>query len=104
MRINILECLVLSASLLLLSDVPSGHASIIKTEPIKTNQTVSLTLTQEFFNNLEKDVLVPAILNLDAYFSIIQPIIADLIIFNITANVTGFTGRGLGIDNSSNLI
>jgi len=71
MRINILECLVLSASLLLLSDVQSGQASIIKAEPIKTNQTVSLTLTQEFFNNLEKDVLVPAILNLDAYFSII---------------------------------
>lgn len=71
MRIKFLECLVLSASLLLLSDVANGQASLIKAEPFKSNQTVSLSLTQDFFNSLDNDVLVPAIMNLDTFFSII---------------------------------
>jgi len=62
-------------------------------------------LTQEFFDSLQHDLIVPAILNLESILNISfqTPFFANLSIFTLAGNGTSVKGRGLYIANDTKI-
>lgn len=66
---------------------------------------MGLVLTQEFFDNLQYNLIVPAIYNLEDLLNITAalPFYANISLMTIGGNLTSFHGRGVGIANDTHL-
>ena len=87
---NRLISTILSA-LFLISVKSMGNSEV--SGPLKIrNETLRLELTQGFFNNLQKNIIIPLILNIDQLVNLtVEPFgfAGDLELFKVAGNVTG---------------
>ncbi len=70
------------------------------------NETIRLELTQGFFNNLQKNIIVPLILNIDQLVNLtVEPFsfAGDLGLFNVSGNVTGLHCQEFSIGTNTEL-
>lgn len=72
---------------------------------LKHNETIGLVLTQAFFDDLQHNLIVPAILNLDSFLNLtlLSPWSLNLSIFSLAGNGTSVNARGLHIDNNTRM-
>jgi len=71
------------------------------------NETIRLEMTQGFFNNLQKNIIIPLILNIDQLVNLtVDPysFAGDLEIFKIDGNMTGLHCQNFSIGTDTELI
>ena len=71
------------------------------------NETIRLELTQNFFDDIQHNLLVPFFLNIDHLFNwSVNPIgfAGDIGILNVSGNVTNLYGNHINLGNDSSLI
>ena len=73
---------------------------------MKWNQTLGLAIRQEFFDTLQDQVIIPAILNLQSVLnaSIMTPWSLPLDLFVLNGNLTYVSGNGSDVDNDTSII
>ncbi len=82
-------------------------AEFIAPDPhMKWNQTIGLAIRQEFFDTLQKDVIIPGIMNLQSVLndSIMKPWGINLDLFVLNGNLTYVQGNGTDVDNDTSII
>lgn len=69
----------------------------------KLNQTLGLAVKQTFFDTLQKEVIVPGIMNLQLLLnaSIMEPWTIPLDILKVNGNLTYVSGNGTDVDNDT---
>lgn len=71
------------------------------------NETIRLELTQQFFDDIQNNLLVPFFLNIDHLFNwSVNPIgfAGDIGILNVSGNVTNLFGNHIHLGNDTSLI
>lgn len=84
-----------------------GQLFVAPDPHMKRNETLRLVLTQEFFDDIQYNLIVPAIYNLGSIFNFSLgaiPWLANLSIMTVAGNVTDFQANGLGISNDTSII
>ena len=72
---------------------------------LKRNQTIGLILTQGFFDDLQYNLIVPAILNIQSLLNLSfqSPFFANLSIMTLAGNGTSVAAHGLHIANDTKI-
>ena len=95
-------------SALFLLSVQSQQVAVGNDGPFKMrNETIRLEMTQGFFNNLQKNIIIPLILNIDQLVNLtVDPysFAGDLELFKIDGNMTGLHCQKFSIGTDTELI
>ena len=64
---------------------------------------MGIVLTQAFFDDIQYNLIVPAILNFESILNTTfqQPWFVNLQLMNLSGNATSLHGRGLSVDNDT---
>jgi hypothetical protein len=71
--------------------------------PRRMNQTLGLAVKQTFFDTLQRDVIIPGIMNLQLLLnaSIMEPWTIPLDLLKVNGNLTYVSGNGTDVDNDT---
>lgn len=76
-------------------------------DPVVRNETIRLQLTQDFFDDIQQNLIVPFFLNIENILNLtVNPFgfAGDIGIMNVSGNVTNVIGKNLSLGNDSALI
>ena len=84
------------------------NGSRLRADPdphLRHNETIGLVLTQAFFDDLQQNLIVPAILNLESFLNLtfLQPWFLNISLMTLSGNGTSVKARGLAIDNNTRM-